>query len=222
MALTLAEIITRVRGNTSRTSDPADTVITQYINDRIRRMARFAHWSNLYRVDSFTTTLNVYQYAFPSNMQACLGMRVIDGEDSAVLQETDITRLHNIEPYQTSSDSGQPTHYAPYGRNFELYPKPDAAYTMYIDYRKWPDELSTGADTCDIEGVDDAVIAGATADVFARLQLFESAAQWESQFKTLMREALTADRDRPNWQPEAENLSSALPTEYWNNPFVGL
>ena len=184
MALTLAQIITRIRGNTSRATDPTDAVLTQFVNDRIRRMARAAHWRNCYRVDTFTTTANVYQYAFPSNMQACVAMRCIDGSDSTILSETDIDRLHRAEPYQTSSDSGKPEYYAPYGVNFELYPKPDAAYTMYIDYMKWPDELSTDADTVDIEGVDDAVIAGATADVFARLQLFDSAAQWESQFRT--------------------------------------
>ena len=81
MALTLAQLITRVEDNAGRT-DKTDAQIVQWLNDALKAVARKHIWKDLVVEYEFTLVVSQFREAFPSDMKECLGIRIIDGTSS--------------------------------------------------------------------------------------------------------------------------------------------
>lgn len=223
--MTLTELQTRVRTNTNRTSTSGDGAttdaqITALLNDAQRAMARDYDWRDLRIEKSTTTTVGTERYALPTDLKELLGMRVIDDAESVNLIELTRTALDEHDPYPASGAQAKPCYYAMDGNYYHLYPIPDAAYTLYLHYSRWPTDLSAAADVPSVDGADDYLIAYATAELFDSLQQFESGAAWKRKADELRVRIRAQDMSTPNYQPLRG--VSGPPAEYWNNPLIGL
>jgi len=87
---------------------------------------------------------------------------------------------------------------------FELYPIPDASYPIWIRYIAWPAAFSlanddTKAKVCDIEEIDDLLIAGATWVGFAKERQWDDAHNWEGIFRRTLKEAILNDERKDGY-----------------------
>lgn len=227
MALTLAQLITRVENNIGRT-DPSDANVVDWLNDALRTLARRHDWRDLYVSDySFNMTAGTYRYNFPSDMKACYGIRMIDGSSSRWLIEKTRRWLNQYEPYPDSMSNARPSYYCADGVSFDIIPPPDSAYTGYINYAEWPDEFSesTTTATADITNVDDVLIAYACAEFYRSKGQDDRANHWEAVFERRFRDARIVDNQRPAMMPVVDGVVSphrlGPSSEYWNDPGVG-
>lgn len=220
MSLTLTELRARVRTNTGVVDTLTDAALTAMLNDTQRSMARRHNWRDLNMLSEATLTVGTYRYAFPSDMKESLGIRLIDGVNSYLLIEQTADWLDRHDPNPPASSTGTPSFYCVDGRYYEIYPRPDQAYTIYIRYTRWPTALSVDTDVCLITDVDEALIAGASQRAFESRQEYDDAAFWERRFEKLVREAVIQDSARPVWRPSAVS-EGTLPPGYWLRPDVG-
>ena len=89
--------------------------------------------------------------------------------------------------------------------SFELYPIPDNEYPIWIRYTAKPTEFSlANADTlvkpCDIEDIDDVLIAGATWVGFCKERQWDDAGNWEGIFRRTLKEAILSDERKDGWR----------------------
>lgn len=224
MGLQLSELITRVRDVTGRSNatQTTDAQITRLLNDAQRASARRHNWRDLYIEKETTLTADTYRYSLPSDMKVCMGMRIIDGSSSRTLHEKTKTWLNWREPYPATRSSGKPTYYCIDGNYFELYPPPDSAYTLYINYVYWPVEMSEDSDTPSVDDLDDALIAYAASDLYAMIEMNEQSDWWRERYDKMLKEAKAVDMSRPAWLPKRSERGRGLPADYWKNPFIGL
>lgn len=223
MALQLSELITRVDYNTNRSG--LDTRVTAHLNDGLREMARRHAWRDLHIERSASLTQSTYRYSFPSDMNEFYGLRIIDGTESEWLQIKTKFWLNQYAPYPAGDSEGKPEYVCVDGGYFEVNPVPDEAYTVYINMTKWPATLSNSSDTPDIDGVDDALIAYATYQLYASLSQFENANYWQMEFERRLRNARIADGSEPVAMHTRDGVVSGqptgLPSEYWHRPDIG-
>ena len=223
MALTLTELLTRVGYNTNRSD--LTTRVTAYLNDGLREMARRHQWRDLHIERSATLTAGTYRYAFPSDMDKFMGIRIIDDAESEWLKARTKSWLNRYEPYPDGESTAKPEFVCVDGGYFEVYPRPDEAYTVWINITKWPATLSNLSDTPDIDGVDDVLVAYATAQAFLSLGQHENGQQWIMEFERRFRSARLQDGDWPTLDTPRDGVVSegavGLPNDYWLRPDVG-
>lgn len=229
MSLDLAGLTSRVRLNTNRdsTGDTAttDATITTYLNDAQRELARRHDWRQLFTSKTMTTTIGLERYAFPTDMARLMSMTMWTTSTAYTLVERTKTWLNSYDSRQALSDTGIPAIYAVDGLYFELVPRPDAAYTVGVNYVKWPTTLANATDAPDVETVEDCMIAYATAQLFAQLERFEQAEWWMREFERRFITARAADNARPNYMPQKDGVISGrtggYSSDYPYDPSVG-
>ncbi len=227
MALTLAQLITRIEDNAGRT-DQSDAQCVDWLNDALYVLARRHDWRDLHVPDSsFAMVIGTSRYTFPAAMRVCYGIRLINGSASRWLRERTRFWLNQYEPYPASMSNGIPEYYCVDGNTYDLIPPPDTAYTGYINYSKWPTLFSASTTTAaaDIVHVDDVLVAYGTAELFRKLGQDERANHWEGVFERRYKDARIVDDQRPMLMPVPDGVISArrvgLPNAYWNDPEVG-
>lgn len=223
MGLQLSELLTRVGYNTNRSD--IDTRVTAFLNDGLREIARRHSWRDLHIERSSTLTAGTYRYSFPTDMNMFLGLRIIDDAESEWLITRDKGWLNRYEPYPAGESTGKPEYVCQDGNYYELYPRPDEAYTVYINITRWPATLSSSSDTPDIDDVDDVLIAYATYQAFASLAQYDNAAWWAAEFERRFRRARLQDGEWPTQVFQRDGVTSetpvGLPSDYWHRPDVG-
>ena len=224
--MTLAQLIARLKDNSART-DQSNAQCVDWLNEAQRTLARRHNWRDLETETSSTLDTDEYRYAFPTNMKACRGIRIIDGQASTWLHERTKRWLNQYEPNPAAASGSKPLYYCVDGNYFEFPAPPDDDYTYYINYQKWATAFSTDDTTarCDIGGVDDALIAYGTAELFRKLGQDERANHWEAVFQRRYHDARVADNDHPNFMPITDGVIHASGAtrhgSYWNDPEVG-
>ncbi len=224
MGLNTEELIARVQRNTNRTDK--DTAILDFLNDALKVMARRHEWRDLRIVRTTTLTTGEFRYSFPDDMRDTHGIRIIDSTSSVLLVEKTKLWLNNLEPNPDSDSVAKPAFYAVDGNYFEVFPRPDQDYTIYLDMTRWPTALVNDADTPELDQVDDVLVAYATAELYASIQMLTESERWERRFETRFKAAWMQDNSRPNHQPVQDGVVTAggvgPVSDYWNRPFVGL
>lgn len=227
MALTLAQLITRIEDNAGR-ADQSDAQCVDWLNDGLREMARRHDWRDLHVPDySVSLTEDTYRYTFPTDMKTCHGIRLIDGSASKWLIEKTRYWLNQYEPYPDDMGSGRPSYYCVDGNTYDVIPLPDDDYTAYLNYSSWATEFDSGTTTAeaDITNVDDVLIAYGTAELFRKLGQDDRANHWEAVFERRFRRARTTDGQRPMHLPQPDGVIRArrlgLSGDYWHDPEVG-
>ena len=221
MSLTRLQMANEVLDNLSRGSDSltrsgvtlADRVVT-YLNRAQVEIGR--KYDFLFKESTASTMPSQKTYALPVNINALYTIRVEDGLDSRKLtcvMPSDFDRF--IPKPDATVVERRPDFYIPYktSNQFELYPIPDASYTLRVRHSVWADNLLTDSSTCDytVAGmdVDDVLISLATAYGWKWLGELVDAAAWRKEGLDTLKEVYkNSISGFPDWSPVGKGFKS--------------
>lgn len=161
----LSDIRTRVRerlGLTSADASVSDAILTQFINAANRKLAVMHDWPWLVKTDTTWTATVSGTIAYTPAADWRKTIYVVMDTDQLLTykQPQDAARLAGVQGY--------PLWYTTKNAKIEVYPKPDAAYTISHVYIAEVADLSNDTDTPEI--------ASAAAEQWAVDALIEYAA----------------------------------------------
>ncbi|MBE3040418.1 MAG: hypothetical protein IMZ62_16605, partial [Chloroflexi bacterium] len=177
--------------------------------------------------DIHATMLGNPEYiALPAGTLHANRVRVMDGTSSSIVRIKsrrwlqarwpDVTAISHGKPLYCYEDLSQGT----YGRLY-FYPVPNEIYTYRVTTTAFQDSFSGDSDTSDVDGLDNAIVAWATAYTFQSCEQFDNARIWYGFAQQAVVAAISADkRDHPERSGETELESAGLSAEPWNDPFV--
>lgn len=229
--LTLAEMRTEVLDNltqegimTTANGVTLSTMADRWIN---RAQNRIARMHNLIWTEQTTSTAASQQrYAFDSKMRSIQSLRLEDGMNSLKLTLVMPSRIDSAIPKPDEHTEDRPAFYIPYENTntFELFPIPDAIYTLRIRCSLWPTALSADGDRSDYTYLDDVIIAYATMYGYQWLQEMNDSKFWKAIGNDELKAQINAEVSKfPDWVMIREGFSagaSGFIGEYYNNPFV--
>lgn len=175
------------------------------------------------------TVTNQQTYSFPSGLRKVYTIRLIDGLMSRKLICVLPWEADKRIPNASSTATQRSEFYVPYGNTFtfQLFPIPDAAYTLELRASLYPSDLVNSTDQSALYNADDAIIAYATMFAFRWLQELKDAADWESYGNRIVKD-LNENYDESqqyiDWSPAADGFSvnggNSSVGDYANNPFI--
>lgn len=181
----------------------------------------------LFATATTSTVANQDCYSFPASYNVIYTIRLEDGLQSTKLELVKPWEFDRIVPKADELPTGRPFYYIPFkdSGHFDVFPVPDAAYTMRIRYGYMPTTLSTNGQTSDYTDLDDVLVYYGTSEGFKWLQELKDAAYWQARGDEALAESIANVNDAfPDWQPVARGFSSSYPQrilgEYYNNPFI--
>ena len=129
------------------------------------------------------TVRGVATIAVPSD---CVYVRHI--WDSTSDAKLDRIRFYNyVKSTGRANATSRPTQWVRDGNSIYLYPTPDAAYTLYVYYRKRPDPMVGDIDTTEIgDEWDEPITMLSTIFTLERLKEFDKAEMWKKEWLDMM------------------------------------
>lgn len=234
MALTRLEIVTEALDNLSRVSTgtmrSATTMATmgaRWVNRAQVEVAR--KYDMLFRTSTASTVASTQTYAFPTNLRSLYTLVLEDGTNSRKLKCLMPWEFQKLVAKPSEEPTSHSSFYVPYNHTnqFELFPIPDAAYTLRMRHSCWPTALSTDGATSDYHtygiDLDDVLVYLITSYGYQWLQELVDAKYWRDQAFSRLVEVYQAERDSfPDWDPKGKGFSTspAYIGEYYNDPFV--
>lgn len=183
----------------------------------------------LYNTYTATTIVNQQSYALPPAMRRLFSIRLLDGLQSRKLTCVLPWEMDKKIPSPSSITTGRSGYYTPYGDtlNFELFPIPDAAYTLKLRSSVYPTDFTSPTAVSQYTNCDDALVAYSTMFAFRWLQELKDAASWEKFGDDIIDKVDELNSESiifPDWSPQAEGFSISGDAffigEDYNNPFV--
>ncbi len=205
------------------------TTLTDRINMYLDRgQILIARKADLLQAVATAATIAGQQvYAFPSLFRAIFDMRLEDGFNTRKLILVMPDEMDKRVPKPDVYTDQRSVFYIPYKNTmtFELFPIPDAAYTLRLRYSYFPSSFTADDSVSEYSNLDDALVAYATMYGFRWMQELKDAAYWEQTGNAIVKEYMDANQEQfPDWAPFSEGFSAsgngAYTGEYWNNPFV--
>jgi hypothetical protein len=184
------ELKTRVEKRLGRSDLNSD--LPDLINLRQKVVCRFQNFSWMRTTATTSTENGVRSYAMPGDYKDDLLLQYQDAEGG--LRDLDmVTELWATHRYD-QGDVGEPVAWVNKGSFFDLYPKPDGAYTLRLTYYAYPADLSADSDQNYLTTEHpDLLIAGASAEAFIQLGQYDQATFPEAEFRMLLKEACFRD-----------------------------
>lgn len=152
----VAEYLDRTDLGTSSSSPISSSKIGQWINDTRKDVALKYDFNYLYVEATIETSAGTAVYSLPEDYMGHLTvlceykklMRVGAREFDELLytDDVEVSSVANLELTEGSGTSGFPEYYIDRGMNIELFPRPDAAYTITMKYYAQPANFTTGTD----------------------------------------------------------------------------
>jgi hypothetical protein len=187
--MTFLELQDRVMDRLNLSTDAARARLSSFLNERLRNVQTSCNLGRTRRgtVEEDTTPDDTDLVVTSAIKPFTISM----ADNRPALREVTVDQIRNLLPTQAA---GRPTHYAVKsfqagGFTLELYPKPEAVYTLVID------GLLAGADLVDDtdvpgfpEDFHDILIFGAMADEYDHFDKPEQAMKQESKFEKRLRD----------------------------------
>lgn len=237
MALTRLEMVTEALDNMSRAGDG-----TMRSNTTLLTMG--ARWANraqmevarkydfIYKTSTATAVANQKTYAFPDNLGGLYTM-ILENASSP----SQSRKLQCLMPWEfakaiakpESVSTNIPIYYIPHKTNlqFELFPIPDATYTLRLFASYSPADMTTDSSISDYStnnvDVDDVLVALITSYGFQWLQELVDSKYWREYAFERLDEAWKDIRGMfPDWAPRGLGFSAkdSYVGEYYNDPFI--
>lgn len=179
-------------------------------------------------VATAATVANQQSYAMPNGLRKLYTMVLQDGLESRKITCVLPMEFDGKVPLPSSQLAQRSWFYVPYQdtQTFDLFPIPDAAYTLRLRYSLYPSDFTAATAVSQYTNCDDAIIAYGTMFAFRWLQELKDAASWASYGDEIITKVIENYEEStmfPDWSPTAEGFSinSAYFTgEYYNNPFI--
>ena len=204
--------------------------VRTYLNWGQKRIARAYSFHELNNLkDDSATADGVKRYPLTSGtnnlglagVKDIRSIRLIDSENSRKLDRWNYRKLDKRFPYPTNYAEARPSIYARDGNNLEMFRIPDAIYTLYIRYSKWPTDFITGGQTSDYENKDELIITAGILETYLALEEYADAAVYLKKFIGELDDAIDVEGD-VDWEPEAEPHDEGpryRSGEPWLDPF---
>jgi len=158
------------------------------------------------------------------DLHTIMTFRLIKGTNSWKLKYVPPAELDKEEANPVTYGLGKPRRYTRWGDYVEFVDYvPDDAYTLYLRYLKWPEELLVDVDESELVNKDDLLIAATCAWGYAVLEENDDSAHWASVTSGIWADVLKDLEYNPDYVPKMKGFKSAksgLVGEYWNNPFI--
>jgi hypothetical protein len=200
------------------------------INNAQRVIARTADFDELKTWDltNAVTVAHQKNYIIPSGwalvrLKDILSIKLMDTSNSRKLTYKSPTELDALIPYPEDLGEQRCSWYTQRGNTVELFPIPDAVYTLYIYHTQWPLDLSADTDNMSFSDDLDDVVVSIASDMANAILDGVSGVDWASRAKALLGGAVQEDLNRPDRVFQAKPFDAGTTTytgEYWKQPFV--
>jgi len=180
----------------------------------------FVELNKLYEMSTVDGTKN---YSFPTGYNEIITIRAVDGTSSRKLTLVLPHVFDKAVPYPEGESEDRPSFYIPRGNSFDLFPIPDAVYTVQCHVNILPTIVTTTADLISFEpNKDEVVVAGMTYRGFRYIQMYEDAAYWKKEYQDLFATAVEMNENMPDWEPMGRGFDTdgVISGNYWEKPFI--
>lgn len=229
MATNYGEFIRRVMLNLHPRSDAITKIaVEQAINDALKVIACVKDFDELMTLDTTHAATVADQKLYHIETDFALvrpkdiySMRLMDDADSRKLTYVSFRDLDKQIPYTEVTGTGRSKYYTMRGNYVELYPIPDAVYSLYVQHSQWPTVLSATTDETEYTDIDYAIVALSTDMALASLE--GGGGDWLSRATQLLGMATSEETTRPDEVRVAQPfIPTRLPSvgSYWLNPWV--
>lgn len=244
--MTLNDIVKRIkdrshRGDVDVTTDAITAQILRAINDARRKIIRRVPKDFLRSTGTISVVSSTTTYSLASDVQEPIVFRYSYLNNEYLLTKVESEREFYQEVYKANATAGKPSHYIELGldssgyKQIQVYPSPDASYTVTYAYYKDPSttELTTSDLATAVPDIpsylQDALVEGA---LWLFLKGFDDAAQLAAKqdFKESVVEAdIAEDRDEDlelSWRIGSQALGrpsgtgSAVPSLLAEDVFI--
>jgi len=217
--------LSRISTGTTRSGGTMETEGISWLNTAMNRMSRYYDFREMHKQYTDATVADAKLYTLPTNWKIIQNIRLINGTQSITLKKYQARRFDKSFPYPEGDSTDQPVWYIPWGNEFEIYPIPDAAYTINMKTIQWPTVIADTSTLIDFEpNKDDVVLAFMIAEGFRFLQTYTDATEWENTAKLKLRESIRLELNDPDWEPIPRGFNSGQHNsplgDYYNNPWV--
>jgi hypothetical protein len=227
MAMDRENMRDEVRENIKRTIDGVSNArINTWLNWGQGYLADLHTYEEMHSNDtSKATNTTNNTVAWPTRMKDLYSMKVLDGARSRKLTYVHPRNFDRTIPRPATYSENLPEWYVDYSTTFELFPIPDAVYSLVIRCSVYPADFASDATESSLLRKDAVMCGIATVFGFWSLRELEDATYWGQQVVPPLYEAsLTSDHSGEDWTPVARGFQSqatALTGQWWTNPFTG-
>jgi len=226
---TYGEFIRRVMLNLHPRSDAVVKIsVEQAINDALKVIACVKDFDELMTLDTThaVTVADKKLYHVETDLllvrpKDIYSIRLMDSSNSRKLTYVGFRELDSQVPYTEAVGTSRSNYYTVRGHYVELYPIPDAVYSLYVQHSQWPTVLSADADQTEYIDIDYAIVALATEMALSSLE--GGGGDWLSKATQLLGMATNEENTRPDQVRVAQPfMPTRLPPigSYWLNPWV--
>ena len=221
------ELRVEVRANIKRTSTGvADGRINNWLNWAQSYLSDLHTYEEMRGKDTSKSTADGdNSVSWPTRMKDLYSMTLQDGSNSRKLTYVNPREFDIIIPRPAVYTEDRPSWYVDYGSTFELFPIPNAVYSLVIRCSTHPIDFANDAVSSTLLRKDALICAVATTFGFWSLRELEDATYWGREMVPPLYEAsLTGDHSGEDWIPIARGFSlnqSSVQGEWWTNPFTG-
>lgn len=225
--LTLEEITAEVKAGLGNRAD-LDSRLTTLINLGQKRVARAHNFSEMQQLKTDAATeLGVKTYDVKTLLGASTyeeirdihTIRLISGTMSRKLIRLPPETMDELLPYPEEFTDRKPASYVWYGNNLEFLYIPNAIYTVYVRWSKWPADLTAG-EKSELRNKDDVIIAFTLSNGFSSLKVIDAAKHWYLIAKDLLARSIQDDLVKADQEIKPRTEYKTQVGEYWANPWV--
>ena len=141
---TYGAVVNRIVDELPRADSSITAIVAQQMLSAIEFYTNDRFWFNE-KQTTLTTSSSLAYYAWPSDLIEIDSVVVWDSSGTSYELDPVTYQQMNARDYGTSF--GQPFWYSTYGKQFRLFPVPDATYTFVVSHQYSPATLSATTDT---------------------------------------------------------------------------
>lgn len=149
MAYTTSDLVSDVQSRISNSSFSSSD-IKQFLNDAQRSFATDATWRFFHTTQNYTLNVGTADITngsgLPSAFQTPNKLRITTSGYEQVLTPIQYDEFVEKYPSYENDDNSTPRYWYMKGDSIEVYPAPDTAFTVKLEYWKTPTELSADSD----------------------------------------------------------------------------
>lgn len=242
MALTTTEMVDEVIDNLGNRTDVSRTRIVRHLNIAQRQLvrARPGGWKSLNGLAdrSVSNTGNdsdrfiLLKTVVPLDATTARRVRVV--YSVRVIDATSTTRSRKLIrkhwrtwdraiTFAPAFSRNLPSHYTMFRDTVEIFPLPDATYTLRLRYSLWPIDINeTSVTETELEGQEDLLILKTSANLEESLGLAEKGARFLALYDKQLARVIDEEQEDPDIEyGEFDDATTRHgDPDYWVDPFV--